>query len=708
MADLGGIEFVNPNTGTQPGQDRRAELQHLAAGLGTGKAIAEGVILKNVQDKMVGAMDEALAASTSSVSTTTDPGMDALSQQEPYAPSERERYLVSRMDRLNTVMQQGTVSQRTLAEMEIQNIMVQATNRFPWLREEIQRRAGATLNGAWQMSKLGIHDEVRREAADAASAQYKMLLDDAYKPVQNNGLGIPTSLHPDDPEFIRLFTKNSQDRFFRQQYELKRQVLEAKDGLAFMEALPEMDKFLTTATGGAAVEWTKFKAVTGIETALKLDSAGKLPPVEAENLKRMAPGFISQLDQMKSNLQSAWSGAYMLPRFLSNPEAKARQEQFDGVMAMYDSMKVTLKDVIDGTPGAAQRLQVQMDVINHSMFNKLDPTGQERVAYFNGPGEKIMPIVTATLGASPLLATNMLGGMLTEDLKTMLTSASNGHAGQLAVLDFNSTGTVNVPPGAAAGDILQAVRARHLDDNATWVYPASPRDAAIAAFTNIEAHEKLWEAATNVVEGASPQYADKTLLGTIYSLEFLNSSTTRPSNLMPKVLDVVSSANIQNALNSASPEMRKAFAQSLEQFYQNTNPKAVRGVKAADMVNTYPSSGPNNLYELVKVSSQKLLENEFHWYIDEAALAEQVNAIMANGTSSYRNKSRIEEEIKEQIFEEMDKIKAVMKQQLDTQATIQMGKGDPLQFSELFLGAGSSSAGTWASLFRIDNDRMGL
>jgi len=705
MADLGGIQFVNPNTGIQPGEDRRAELQHLAAGLGTGKAIAEGVILKNIQDNMYDSLDKSLSTSLENVATTTDPGMDALPKNEPYSPSAREAYLVKRLDRLNTVMEQGSVSQRTLAEMEIQNIMVQATSRFPWLRDEIQRRAGATLNGAWQMSKIGVHDTVRREAADAASAQYKALLDDAYGRVENGGLGIPRDLHPDDPEFIRLYSKHSQDRFFQQQYELKRQVLAAQDGTSFMEAVPEMDRFLTVAGGGASTYWRNFMASTGLERSLVLDRNGQLPPLEAENLRRAVPGYMAQIDMLKADMQSAWQNAYMKPRFLSNPEAKARQEQFDGLMKMYDNMKNTLKEVGEGTQGAEQRLKIQMDIMNHDMFNDLDPSAQKRLSFVNGPGNAILPLVEKTLGASPLFAVSMFGGLLTDDLQKMVLGGAEGDIGALAVQSFNSTGTVEIPPNAKAVDIIQAVRARHLDDYATWVYPTKGKEAAIASFANIKVHEALWDAAEGVLDAGSAQYADQAVLGTIYSLEFWNSSKVRPSNLLPEYLKVVGSAKMHTALERATPEMRKAFGQSLEQFYNSQNPESVRQTTGSKMVNTYPLSGPETMYSLVKVSAEKLAQNEFYWYPDPVAKKNLVTALMAIGEDERNANDKVDKF----IGEEMAKITEVMNQQIGAQVSIQLAKGEPMTWSELFLGGnGTNRTATWASLFQIDSSRMGL
>ena len=193
MAELGPIQYTNVNQGTRV-VDRSLESRAVAQGLDIVKKTVDEGIKAKVTGDMLDAIDE-----TSSEVKVYEPA--------EFTPGSREAYLSSKLDRLNSVIEQGDVSRQTWAQMQVDRVLAEAQTKYPWMFDELQSRAGAVKAGSARLKQLGIDDAARSDAAKMAQEEYDTIVDHGRLDWENGGLGIPDEIDPRSEYWIQMYDK---------------------------------------------------------------------------------------------------------------------------------------------------------------------------------------------------------------------------------------------------------------------------------------------------------------------------------------------------------------------------------------------------------------------------------------------------------------------------------------------------------------------
>lgn len=708
MAELNTINYTNVNQGTRV-VDRSGEARALAGGL----SVAKKVIDEGVKAKVTGDMQDAINEVMQD--STTQPPMDALE----LTPGSREAYLSNRLDRLTAVIEQGKTSQRTLAEMQVKQVLSEAQTKFPWLFEELQARAGAILSGSAQMEQLGLDDAARKQAATAAGKEYQDIVDHARTSWEDGGLGIPPEIDPKSPYFQRLYNDL---QHLRNQAEEQTRLT----GMAIVNATADMtnrDAYLTimdSMEGRYSLinsRYEKIKQKHGfyrvMEEVAKGD-AGDLDFLEewkAINARAMKDDILVE----RAAIQTLWREK--ISAIQEGTElGKLLKQRYEDVIAEFDIMLSAVDDMQDNLPSATQQIETAMAIRANVEYKKLPERAQAQQAYFtSGPGKFMLEIAAETKNPAGINLINRYGlsqQTYLAGLYPELFGTGPGHVGMQRAAVFNSTGALQIAPGASAAEIQATIDDRMKDPQSTWVVPTrNNEEQQIAALQNAEMHFAIWDRAQAVLPMASPEYADNTLLGLTYSLSYMNSDQRKPANVHGEILDMLSDGSLANAvdvsLSGTDTGKRQAFAAEALEFYQNTKPQQRR----QEMANFYKDHliGDQPLSSLVAVSVADLDKGRFSYQMNEDAVSKAAQMLAARSPGFMSDTTRARAKVEAEVTQAMAKIETEMQRQIAIERLLNKARANNIatiqqedEWTAFFLGAGDSMAaetGAWADIF---------
>lgn len=710
--DLGVIGYTNENAGTSR-VDRSGELRGIDQALRVGKHLVDEGVKAKVTGDMLTTLDKAVYESE----------VEQIPLVE-YAPNSREAHLSKRLDKLESVIAQGKRSSVTAAEMQIKAILAEAQDKFPWLYEDLQRRAGAVISGSAQFEQLGIDDQLRGQIAQDAQEQYERITSHGYKDWKDGGLGISEELDPRDPLYLKQYRER---QYLREQYEQSQRTV----GMALAHASQDMygeegDVFASALQGRTNLIRSRLETIFDDNGWKRYKNAiGKDDPASLAILDSYYTEFAQPVTTQLIGEKNALKDLFydnLPPGALETDRGKVLKAQLDDALADIDGIIDKVNKAGDQLPSSIQAIERAMAMRNAASFHGLPHVGQMQTAWFSsGPGKTYLEIIAKlpnpegvielfenALSMQTNLAT--MEALWNEGPKDPDPLIGGGTHGQQAAALFNSTGALNIQPGASGQDVLDTIEERFRDENNTFVIPARTKEEHQALMLHgLDLHKTLWRLADETSSDASPAFADNVLLGMTYSLANANGTSYKPKNIQPYILGMMAEPAMTDVINRSleGPERgkREAWAMAAEELYTNSDPQARRA--AAGERYKQESHGGKTLAELVSLDFNGLQSGRFDLVYNEDAVTEAAQLEASRGAgfmTTPADLDRYKKKIRRSVSESMYEIEQEMRQQIDIEMNIARAKGSTreLEFGSFFEGKGDPQAetmGTWMDLF---------
>ncbi len=714
MAELGVINYTNVNQGTRQ-VDRSAESRGIGQILDTGKKLVDEKITSNVTGEMMDTLNEAVANST----------VEELGVQE-VLPGSREEYLSNRMDKLTNVIKQGSKSQQTAAELQIQGILAEAQTKYPWLAENLRQKAGAIVSGSVQMTRLGIDDSLRNAQATAAQDEFEAIVDHARKDWKDGGLGLPEELDPRSAVFMAEYAKRQQ---LRDEEETSMRTM----GMALANARLDMygpgfqkiDEALSTGATWMRNQYTNILHTRGWDQALKAagkEDADSIQFIDNFQTNTVLP-IVSDLEVLRSDMRDTFN-ATITPEMQQTDKGKILKQRFDDQLAEIDAIIGLLNTTRDNLPTAIQAVDRMLAVRNARTFAGLPEAHKDFAAWMTTPMAKNYIDLANTWN-------NPAGAEIRRDLGLAAQSSfahwnplfgngeeipnplpgDNTRSLQDAAY-YNSTGALKIPPGAGPDDIRRRMDQRFRDPNNTWVMPGTGEELQVQMLENLNTHERLYDLAVNMSKDASPEFANQTLLGQTYSLAYANGDSIKPKNIETEVLKHLATPAVRRAIEKASEGgdlgPRRAWGLEAEEYYLASKPDEIRQSLGSLYRNKRIGASDKTLAHLVKLDLDSLKKGEFNYVVDKDQLRQAAEFALGAtpsllGVTTPGKLEGMERNLERKIADEMIVIENTMRQQINTEINIAMAKGssrDP-DFFQFFAGEGdpTGTGNAWIDNF---------
>jgi hypothetical protein len=710
--DLGQIGYTNENAGTRQ-VDRSAELRGIDQTLRVGKHIVDEGVKAKVTGEMLTSLDQAVADSEVSPIPFVE-----------YDPRSREAHLSKRMDKLQGVIAQGRRSSVTAAQMQIDNILAEAQTKYPWLYDDLARRASVVVSGSAQFEQLGIDDQLRGQNAKDAQEQYERITGHAYKNWSDGGLGISEELDPRDPLFLKQYKERQE---YRELYEESQITV----GMALANAGedmygPEGDSLAASLQGRTNLIRGRLETVfqdNGFDrykAAIGKDDPASLALLDSYHTDFARP-VIVQLEAEKNALRDLFYDN-IPPNGLETGRGKILKQQLEDALGEIDQIITSVNKTGEELPSSIQAIERAMAIRNAESFGGLSHVGQMQTAWFtSGPGKTYLEIIAKLPnpeGVIELFENALSFQSNLADLENLWAEGrgdpnpllgGSSHGQQAAAL-FNSTGALNIQPGASGTEILDTIERRFRDPYATFVVPATGQeDNQALLLQTMDMHRQLWDLAGKTSSDASPEFADNVLLGETYSLHNANGEAYKPKNVQSYILgalaDSATTQVIERSLQGGERGKREAWAMAAEDFYTNTNPQERR--LAAGERYKQESYGGKALSELVFLDTGGLQHGRFELIFNEDVVTEAAKHQAAGGAgfmTTPADLERYKKKVRRSVSEAMFEIETEMRQQIEIEMNIARAKGSTrdIEFLSFFEGRGDPQAetmGTWYQMF---------
>ena len=704
MADLGTIDYTNVNAGTRV-VDRSAEVRAIGQGLSVAKTIIDETIIGNETEKMENAIDKQAAE------YANDIAQDTTSSVAPYDPNSPEGKLANRMDQLDAVMRQGKPSAVTKAQLEIKSILATAKVKYPWLYDRLQSRAGAVAAGSATLQELGLLEESVGAAAKTAQAEYDAIINHA-----RTVLKIDPSIDPRSPKFRRLYAEKQAlyDNATTQEFLTASALADAASNFnnpqtyqtlkqAFVGELNHMSREYTKIFED--FEWDK------LHREVQKGDQGDLQYIE--NWKNSSAGNLRlRLTVMQAELKQV--ARSITPEQRQDPRGAEWVKIFEDAVSEVDMLISAVDKMSEDLPSAVDQIDTAIRIRAHVAYNRLSEPGKTSTAFFNsGVGKTMVELAGQAKNPEGINLANQISLIQQTHLGEIydeLFDPNNVGAARATV--FNSTGALQIRPGASAAEIRTVIRDRMADPNNSFIIPTNTnQDQQIAALHNMEVFRREWQKAQSVLPNASPDYANNTLLGITYSLEYMNSDLDKPKNATEYVLKSLSDGSLEQAVDVAlkSPDngRRNAFASAATDWYASTRPDR-RRAEMGQLFNNHLIEGQVAAGEVVTIDLAALDKGEFKYKINDKKLEDLAKYYQANSFSTLNTYEKGLQKARDKVDEIMGQITQEMQQQIAIERLLVKARSPdgvnfqqpPEDWASFFLGSGSATPGSaWANVF---------
>jgi hypothetical protein len=709
MADLGSIGYTDVNAGTRV-VDRTQEVRALAQGLDVAKTVVD----EGIKAKVTGEMVESI---------------NNIEQQEAPAqmqgPLDEETAVLNRVDALKLQIKNGKVSQVTLATNQLKQTLVDAQEKYPWLRDELQRRASSVLSSSARLAQLGLEDQIATAEGTAAQKELQDLVDYARKPWPE-GLGIDHALSPTDPDFAKKYVQLQEDR---NMYELtQRQASMALARAQLKINTPEIQaEFYELVRGGHNIvskgldevlkkyDFEKFMAEANLGADGDLQFVDDWKEANALAAKRDILQARADMEQAFNMLDLKHGG--VTETHMGGKLQAAMQSSMDTM----DRWAGLVQGIIDGSPTAVEEIARSRAILENTAFRALPDADQVALSFFSGKiGSMMLETAAVLKNASGINLLNRVSiasqTLMAERFPHLFDTAAPNYSVTQDAAYFKSTGALQIPPGAPAALIQNKIRAQLQNPDASFVVPTNnEEEQLIASLHGKDLHLRLLQTAVGTVADADPDFANNGLLGLTYSLSAMNV-LPNPPNVQEELLEDLSSGALDRAVNvslTGGPSgQRQAFAKEADLFYRNTRPFEAR--QEMDTHFHTKKIGGQPLSLLVKIDANQLDKGEFKWIIEKEALkaATTLQMQMDRGSTSTgaagRDRALVQREVEQEIMEEMAKIQNVMNRQIGIEMLLNKARANnPASFqqandwTDFFLGIGApeGAESSWSTIF---------
>jgi len=616
MAELGSINFTDVNRGTRA-PDRREEARALDNTLRTGaQAVKQGILAQATED-FQSAIDDQMAGATDAPNPIdTDAVID---------PNNAEAKLKHDMDRWKLQAENGSTSQRALAEMNIKKILGVAQARFPFMVDDLQRRAGMVISGSAEMQALGMYDAEGKAEAARANQQIADMQKHAIADWEDGGLGISPSLEVGSNEWVSQFVKFDEMRSTQQaNARTVGMFLSNRDASG-----ARMEEAVTLALQGQGS-----LAMAGIHSALSTNGFFD----QLENLKRGAQMDLSSLELFKTEqaprikMQAQQNVTELLDLYNSkvvgavqgSPSGQRIKEMVDDHVDAMNRTIALLESSMDDMPDALHVIDSIYSIQGMEVHKGLTIPQQKYSAFMNGPGGFNLEIAKLSHTGSGLDLGEGMGALsvsiLEEQFPDWIGAAPTPSA--LSVQAFNTSGQGRISSSMTAQGVNEALTKQQRDMTSPFYVPTkTDSDEQVAAFWNIDQHMRSWDTALSGPEsGWDPKLAAQTLTGINYSVLAFNAVEDKPQDLSVMIRAGLSDDRLLHAIDTVGDDQqyvnqRRAVGATLKRWYANTNP-AVRREVMLNRYNTQTIEGIG-LKRLVRINVDEMQDNgNFAWSED--------------------------------------------------------------------------------------------
>jgi hypothetical protein len=663
MAELGSINFTDVNRGTRS-VDRSAEARALGSVLNVGKQIAEEGIKAKVTRDFNEAIDDAKVSTDALVVT------GASSVEEMIAGTDKSQ-LSQNIDKWKLQAEQGSSSQRTLAEIKIKEILNDAQGRYPWMVEELQQRAGLVIAGSHELAETGLFDAAARSSSANAKSEIDRLQTYATKDWESGGLGISPHLEVGSAPWLAQYEER--DTLRQQQQKNARyigMVISNREATAI-----EIEGAASTALQGkfSSVRTSRLETFNSNGFDAALLEAVKGEGANLEVLAQFHAGgrtiIIDDLEQQKVEAIALYQDWFRGP--LAGTAAGVRTKaQLDDFIAEQDSIINKFRQGVESMPDALKQIEIYNGIRSAEVMRGMTESYKNVVAFI-GQNKSVLDLAALAQSGDGLSQRNKLGnvgvGILQSQFPEFLGAGTTEP--NAVISSFLTSGQNSITPAMAPLDINKRLDKLRSDSSSPWyITTKTDRDEVEAAFWSVDNHTRLWDAALTAPENyATPAMAATYLTGVNNSLRTFNFIDEKPKDVEKVIRSALSDDRLLVAVDTigddpATVNQRRAFGASAKEWYENTDPTARQQETAVAYNNQRIEGIP--LRELAKADITQMSTSGNFTYIPNAAALERAvdkrlakeNQRSADTRQRARSRVQVREDIRLELVSMMEPI----------------------------------------------------
>lgn len=676
--DLGDIKYTNVNAGTTPVGDEGVS-QGIIKSLQLGKQLRDDYVVGEVKGDML----EAIAVQQTDSQVVETPVIE-------YEKGSREQYLFRRMEELEGVMAQGTISQRGLAELSVKNIMAEAEIKYPRLAQEIKAAGMGVLQSNAGLDKLGIDDKLRSVEAEKAENMYTAMVDKAQLDWDKGGYGIDPSIDPRSSEFARLYEENSIYKRVTEDGARSLALLTAQAQRDAAAALPRIMNELQgkySQVDAMYTDWVKTYKLEDVWLEVAKGEQGDM--IAIENWRNVH-GSQMKLAVLKMRAQIAQLANTTVAGNVEGfvPQMSAYKDRYDDLLSELDGFVKFIDSSAEDLPTALQQMETLMTIRGNTPYFASTTSMPEHanVTSFmtHGPGRVLSEVAGNLPSTNGIALANKYSSSIQSVLGTMYPEFFKQGPGKWArdnAVYYGSTGALQIPPGAGPAEIEVAINSHLQDGKNSFVIPTrTDEEEIVAALHNAQTHATLWEAAEGVVTVAHPDYANNALLGLTYSLTFLNQNARKPADVSSDIMTILEDGLIDRAvdisLSGDDGGRRQAFAKAAETFYIQSKPIKRRQEHIAEYQSKTINGVP--LSDLARVDADAINRGEFGWVIQPETLEVAAKSEQARRQASRSNitMEQARSLVESEVNRTMSEIRKEVNKQVRIERTLNKAKAD--------------------------------
>ena len=641
MAELGTIDVVPVNSGVRP-IDRTSELRALDNALNIGMDVVETVITNKVgRDLEEAIIDSQVESEEEGASVSTD-----ISSLE------------ANIDRLRLQVEQGRVSQRTLAEMQLNDILTKAKVRYPWLRDKLTARAGQVLAGSAELERLGFKDAAAKALASSAQSQIDDIQRFATKSWEEKGLGMDPTIPFGSPQWLAQYEDLSNLRAAQEARSRKLSIITSIRELGAEEAYDTIKETLQGKTSAARADTYEIFNRYGFYNTLQEVGKGDGANLEAiqQFHTQAVPLIIQSLEQQKVEIAQAWD------QLRISVSGTSREKELDAQVKDFiserDSIISKFRVSVEQLPDAMRLISAQETIRGAELMRGLSTPSRNFLTFTNGYGKGLIEIAKLSHTEQGIVTGEKLGTRSVSVLQEMFPQVmgSNATPDNRAALAFMTSGQGTITPDMDPFQINASLSGYQRDAENPWlVKTGTDRQELVAAALSADNHVKIWSAVLNTPEEASPAVAATYLTGLNSSLLAFNSISEKPREISEIMRAGLSDERLQTALGVVGDDpavlaQRRAFGTTATDWYESTNPRKRRD-EAIQIYNNATVGGVV-LNQLVRVDIDAMSQDgTFAYEIDKDAFNKAVkgwqekNQWKNQGFNVNAPRDRVQEEI---------------------------------------------------------------
>ena len=426
---------------------------------------------------------------------------------------------------------------------------------------------------------------------------------------------------------------------------------------------------------------------------------------------RRVDQIIGEVETLRAQFNTLWE-TKVPPGIQEDPQGKRLWERFEKIDEFYENQIAFLNGIKSSAPNAEQFLNRSYMIESNDILAKMPDAHSRMFNFFtNGPGAKLMELGVAVGNPEMVKLSRRMGlisqAALGDKWPELVEGSHPDFVSYLEGVYALSTEGLQLDGEEDAAGIRQAIRKNLINDGDSFIVPSTDEaDRQVLALHNMAVHQELFDMAASTLKDADYDFASNALLGTTYSLEYLNSSKEKPGNIHNEVWERIVRGDLDTAIdvafNDPNPARKMAFGAALGDWYAQTNPYEQRRREGeylkSERINGIP------LYDLVQIDANAINDGKFVMVVNPEQLDLATDQYLASrriigtppakGSKQY-NAAR--EQVRQDALDAMIPVRNLMEDQIKIERMINKAKGlneDNLRLED-----------DWASFFLGHDDK---